>query len=368
MEQTIQFVTADDGVRLAYASSGAGAPLVKTANWMNHLEFDWQSPVWRHWFETLSAHHKLVRYDARGCGLSDWTRDDLTLERQVHDLECVVDANGLERFPLLALSQGGAIAIEYAVRHPDRVSHLVIAGGYAQGWARRGEESLRAGKAMAELIRVGWGQDTPAFRRLFTELFIPGGSEQQLRWFDELMRRTTRPEVAACIMESFGDIDVTGVLERVRAPTLVLHARGDSRIPLEQGRKLAASIPGARFVELDTANHVLLDGEPAWERFKQAVGEFLGGPREAPRRRAADQARAIEAPACEALAALTAREREILDLVAGGATNQQIADRLFISEKTVRNHLTAVFDKIGVSSRSQAIVFARDRGLAPRAH
>jgi DNA-binding CsgD family transcriptional regulator len=222
---------------------------------------------------------------------------------------------------------------------------------------------LRAGKALAELIRVGWGEDTPAFRRLFTELFIPGGSEQQLLWFDELMRRTTRPEVAACIMESFGDIDVSGRLAQVRAPTLVLHARGDARIPPEQGRMLAAGIPGARFVELDSRNHVLLDHEPAWERFKNAVGEFLGWPREAPRRRAAD------APVpCEELAALTAREREILDLVAGGATNQKIADTLFISEKTVRNHLTAIFDKIGVSSRSQAIVFARDRGLAGRPH
>jgi pimeloyl-ACP methyl ester carboxylesterase/DNA-binding CsgD family transcriptional regulator len=363
MEQTIQFLTADDGVKLAYACSGTGPPLVKTANWLNHLEFDWLSPVWRHWFDTLSAHHRLLRYDARGCGLSDWTHEDLSLERQVRDLESIVEANSLDRFPLLALSQGAAIAIEYAVRHPERVSHLIIAGGYALGWARRGPDSLRAGRALTELIRVGWGEDTPAFRRLFTELFIPGGSEQQLLWFDELMRRTTRPEVAACIMESFGDIDVSGRLALVRAPTLVLHARGDARIPPDQGRMLAAGIPGARFVELDSRNHVLLDHEPAWERFKNAVGEFLGWPREAPRRRAAD------APVpCEALSALTTREREILDLVAGGATNQQIGDSLFISEKTVRNHLTAIFDKIGVSSRSQAIVFARDRGLAGRPH
>jgi pimeloyl-ACP methyl ester carboxylesterase/DNA-binding CsgD family transcriptional regulator len=363
MEQSIQFLTTDDGVRLAHASAGTGAPLVKTANWLNHLEFDWQSPVWRHWFDTLSANHKLVRYDARGCGLSDWTHSDLSLARQVRDLECVVDANGLERFPLLALSQGGAIAIEYAARHPERVSHLIIAGGYAQGWARRDAQSLRAGKALAELIRVGWGQDTPAFRRLFTELFIPGGSEEQLVWFDELMRRTTRPEVAACIMESFGDIDVTGVLAQVRAPTLILHARGDARIPMDQGRMLAAGIPGARFIELDSRNHVLLEHEPAWERFKSTVGDFLGWPRETPRRRAADTP-----AASEELSTLTAREREILDLVAGGSTNQQIGDRLFISEKTVRNHLTAIFDKIGVSSRSQAIVFARDRGLAGRPH
>ena len=255
------------------------------------------------------------------------------------------------------------VAIEYAVRHPEHVSHLVIHGGYAQGWARRDPEDTRAGKALVEVVRFGWGADTPAFRRLFTELFIPGGSNEQLTWFDELMRRTTRPEVAARMLESCGEIDVTRSLSRVQAPTLVMHSRGDARVPLEQGRVLAAGIPDARFIELDSRNHLLLEHEPAWERFRAVVGEFLGWQREAPRRRAADMP-----SASEELAALTAREREILDLVAGGANNQDIADQLFISEKTVRNHLTAIFDKIGVSSRSQAIVFARDRGMAGRPH
>jgi pimeloyl-ACP methyl ester carboxylesterase/DNA-binding CsgD family transcriptional regulator len=358
MDQTIQFVTTDDGVKLAYARSGSGPPLFKTANWLNHVEFDWASPVFRHWFAALSANNRLHRFDARGCGLSDWIDHDLTFERQVSDLECVVDASKVESFALLALSQGAAVAVEYAVRHPERVSHLIIHGGYAQGWARRDSESMRAGRALTEIIRVGWGADTPAFRRLFTELFIPGGTPEQFAWFDELMRRTTRPEIAARIVEAFGDIDVTSRLAQVRAPTLITHSRGDARIPLEQGRMLAAGIPSAQFVELDSLNHVLLEPEPAWCRFQEVLGEFLGWPKAAPRRRAADAPRADDA-----LAELTTREREILARVAGGAANQAIADALFISEKTVRNHLTAIFDKLGVSSRSQAIVFARDRGV-----
>jgi pimeloyl-ACP methyl ester carboxylesterase/DNA-binding CsgD family transcriptional regulator len=358
MDQTIQFVTTGDGVRLAYARSGSGPPLLKTANWLNHVEYDWQSPVFRHWFAAMSAHNQFHRYDARGCGLSDWDVGDLSFDRQVSDLECVVDASGVDRFALLAMSQGGAVAIEYAVRHPERVTHLIIHGGYAQGWARRGEESVRAGRALTEIIRIGWGADTPAFRRLFTELFIPGGTAEQFAWFDELMRRTTRPEIAARIVEAFGDIDVTSRVAGVRAPTLITHSRGDARIPLDQGRMLAAGIPQARFVELDSLNHVLLDQEPAWYRFQEVVGEFLGWPKSMPRRRAADAPREDDA-----LAELTTREREILALVAGGAANQAIADKLFISEKTVRNHLTAIFDKLGVCSRAQAIVFARDRGM-----
>jgi pimeloyl-ACP methyl ester carboxylesterase/DNA-binding CsgD family transcriptional regulator len=358
MDQTIQFVSASDGVRLAYARSGSGPPLLKTANWLNHVEFDWQSPVFRHWFAALSANNQLHRYDARGCGLSDWVDHDLSLERQVADLASVVDASGVERFALLAMSQGAGVAIEYAVQHPERVTHLIIHGGYAQGWAKRDAAAMRAGRALTEIIRVGWGADTPAFRRVFTELFIPGGTPQQFAWFDELMRRTTRPEIAARIVEAFGEIDVVSRLAGVRAPTLITHSRGDARIPLEQGRMLAAGIPQARFVELDSANHVLLEGEPAWDRFQDVLGEFLGWPKAMPRRRAADVPREDDA-----LAELTAREREILTLVAGGAANQAIADKLFISEKTVRNHLTAIFDKLGVCSRAQAIVFARDRGM-----
>jgi pimeloyl-ACP methyl ester carboxylesterase/DNA-binding CsgD family transcriptional regulator len=363
MEQTIRFLTADDGVKLAYASSGGGPPLLKTANWLNHLEYDWQSPVWRHWFTLLSRHHTLYRYDQRGSGLSDRVDTHLSFERQVSDLEQIADAAGLEKFSLLGISQGAAVAIEYAVRHPERVDHIVLHGGFARGWAQRSPESLRAGRALSEIVRVGWGAGTAAFRRVFAELLMPEASDEQVEWICELQRRTTTPEIAARIMEVSGDIDVSARLELVRVPTLVLHPRRDAMVPFDEGRRIAAAIPGARFVELDSSNHVLVEGEPAAERFKVMVGEFLGWQGEVPRRRAAD----LPTPS-EELAALTAREREILDLVASGASNQEIAGQLFISEKTVRNHLTAIFDKIGVSSRSQAIVFARDRGLAGRPH
>jgi DNA-binding CsgD family transcriptional regulator/alpha-beta hydrolase superfamily lysophospholipase len=281
----------------------------------------------------------------------------------VADLEQIADSAGLERFALLGISQGSAVAIEYAVLHPGRDSHIVLHGGFARGRAQRSPDSLRAGRAMSEIVRLGWGAGTAAYRRMFAELLMPQANDEQVEWICELQRRTTTPEIAAQIMEVSGNIDVSERLALVRVPTLVLHPRRDAMVPFDEGRRLAAGIPGARFVELDSGNHVLVEGEPAAERFKSVVGEFLGWEREAPRRRAADAPRPSEE-----LAMLTTREREILDLVASGASNQEIAEQLFISEKTVRNHLTAIFDKIGVTSRSQAIVFARDRGLAGRAH
>jgi len=364
MDQLIRFVTTSDDVKLAYALSGEGAPLLKTANWLNHLEFDWQGPVWAHWFGLLSSHHRFCRYDIRGTGLSDRRADtDLSFATQVADLELVADSAGLDRFALLGISQGAAVAIEYAARHPERVSHLVIHGGYSKGWAKRGPDSLRYGRALAELMRLGWGADMSAFRRMFAELIMPKASEEQMSWFSELQRRTTTPEIAARILEATGIIDVSDRMKLVQAPTLVLHPRGDVMVPFDQGRIIAAGIPHSTFVELESDNHVLTADEPAWQRWTEAVGEFLGWPRKAPRRRAAD------APASgDGLATLTSREREILDLVAGGANNLDIAAALFISEKTVRNHLTAVFGKLGVTSRSQAIVFARDRGLRGRPH
>jgi DNA-binding CsgD family transcriptional regulator/alpha-beta hydrolase superfamily lysophospholipase len=275
----------------------------------------------------------------------------------------IADAAGLEKFALLGISQGAAVAIEYAVRHPERVTHMVIHGGFARGWAKRSPESLRTGRAMSEIVRVGWEAGTSAYRRMFAELLMPQANDQQVEWIAELQRRTVSAEIAARIMEVSGNIDVSDRLALVRVPTLVLHPRRDAMVPFDEGRRIAAEIPGARFIELDTANHVLVEGEPAAARFRQAMAEFLGWRREPPRRRAADQ------PAeCEELATLTTREREILDRVASGANNQDIADQLFISEKTVRNHLTAIFDKIGVTSRSQAIVFVRDRGLTGRPH
>jgi pimeloyl-ACP methyl ester carboxylesterase/DNA-binding SARP family transcriptional activator len=276
LRQDIRFCTARDGVRIAYATVGAGPPLVKTANWLNHLEFDWESPVWRHVFRAFAKDHTLIRYDSRGNGLSDWDADDLSLEALVTDLEAVVDAAGVDRFPLLAISQGCAVAVEFAVRRPERVTKLILYGGYAQGWRlRESDEDRDAREAMITLTRAGWGRNTPAYRQLFTSLFIPGGTPEQMDWFNQLQRITTSPENAARLLSSFGDINVLDKLPLVRAPTLVMHVRGDARVTYGNGRQLAAGIPGARFVTLEGQNHLILEQEPAWPRFLAEMQAFL---------------------------------------------------------------------------------------------
>jgi len=246
MDQSIRFATTSDGIKLAYAISGEGPPLLKTANWLNHLEYDWKSPVWQHCFATLSAHHLLCRYDIRGTGLSDRRNGtDISFATQVSDLELIADSAGLDRFALLGISQGSAIAIEYAARHPERVTHLVLHGGYSKGWARRGPEALRFGRALTELMRLGWGLETSTFRRMFAEMLMPKATEEQVSWFSELQRRTTSAETAARIVEATGQIDVSERMSLVKAPTLVLHPRGDVMVPFDQGRILAAGIPNA---------------------------------------------------------------------------------------------------------------------------
>jgi pimeloyl-ACP methyl ester carboxylesterase len=276
--QTIRFCTSADGARIGFATVGGGPPLVKAANWLNHLEFDWNSPVWRHWLGELSRDHTLVRYDERGCGLSDWSADEMSVEAWVRDLEAVVDAAQLERFPLLGISQGAPIAIAYAVRHPERVSHLVLYGGYLRGRLHRGltPKEMEERELMIHMVRLGWGQDHPAFRQVFTSLFIPDADREQIDWFNELQRVSATPENAARMLEAFDRIDVRSVAPRVGAPTLVLHAKGDLRVPFAEGRLIATTISGARFVPLDSRNHLLLEGEPAWPRFLTTVREFLG--------------------------------------------------------------------------------------------
>jgi pimeloyl-ACP methyl ester carboxylesterase/DNA-binding winged helix-turn-helix (wHTH) protein len=278
LEQRIRFCTASDGVRIAYATSGAGPPLVKPANWLTHLEYDWESPVWRHWLRELSRDRTLVRYDERGSGLSDRDVDDLSFEAWVRDLETVVDAAGLERFPLLGLSQGCAVAIAYAARHPERVSGLVLYGGYAQGAITRARtpQEIEEATMLMHQMPLGWGRDNPAFRLFFAARFVPEGSPDQMRWFSELQRVTTTPEIAVRLRSTAAEIDVTDLAPHVRAPTLVLHATGDAAVPFDQGRLLAALVPGARFISLESRNHILLEGEPAWARFTEEVRRFLG--------------------------------------------------------------------------------------------
>lgn len=277
LEQRISICTTPDGTRLAYAVSGSGPPLVKAANWMTHLDYDWESPVWRHWNAGLSRQHTLVRYDERGCGLSDWDVDRFTFEAWVDDLASVVDDLGIERFPLLGLSQGGAVAIAYAVRHPERVSKLVLWGAYPRGRLVRAsnEEEKREAELNLELARLGWGTGEATFRQVFTTQFMPDGTKEQWDAFNELQRRTCSPENAVRFMEVFATIDVTEIAPLVRCPTLVMHSRDELRVPMSNARELAALIPGSQLVPLESRNHILSGTEHAWARFLSETHAFL---------------------------------------------------------------------------------------------
>ena len=347
--QKIRFVQAADGVRLAYAETGQGPQvLVKAATWLSHLEVDGNSPVWRHLLDGLSERRRFVRYDERGCGLSDWQVPELSFESWVRDLETVVDAVQASRFALLGISQGAAVAIAYAVRHPERVTHLVLHGGYARGRLVRSDSPAQREEAetMCRLAELGWGKNDASFRQFFTSQFIPGGTQEQHRWFNEMERLSTSPANAAQFMRVFNGIDVTANLPSVQCPTLVLHSRHDVRVPFAEGRLLASGIPGARFVPLDSPNHLLLGDEPAWRVWLDAVRPFLA-----------------EGSRPALLEGLSSRQVQVLELVAQGLDNAQIAARLALSEKTVRNQVSALLARLQVESRAQAIVRARDAGL-----
>lgn len=275
--QRIQFCSARDGSRLAYARLGSGPALVKAANWLNHLELDLESPIWTHWLARLSRDHCLVRYDARGNGLSDWSPRAIRFADFVSDLGVVFDAAGVQRAPLLGISQGAAVAVAYAAQNPERVSALILVGGCARGW--RVKQNVRLTErmeALMTLMRQGWGAEHVAFRQIFTSSFFPAGTREQTDWFNELQRLTTSPDNAAETLSALGDLDVREHLPRIRVPTLVVHTRGDSIVPMKDGLELAAGIEGARFVPLDSENHLLLDGEAAWTRFCRELDAFLG--------------------------------------------------------------------------------------------
>lgn len=274
--QQIRFCTATDGTRIAYATVGQGPPLVRAAHWITHLDYEWHSPIWQHWMRDLSRGRTLVRYDERGCGLSDHDPVDVTMESFVLDLETVVDALALDRFPLMGVSQGGPVAIEYARRHPERVSRLVLVGAFARGRPRRArtEAELAEHEVQRELISVGWGRDDPSFRMFFSSNFMPDAPEL---WpsFAELNRRTTSTENALRIYDACAQMDVTEAAVALDVPTLILHGRGDSRIPFSQGRELASLIRDSRLVPLPTRNHLMRPEEPAWEAFLRELDEFL---------------------------------------------------------------------------------------------
>ncbi len=350
--QQIRFCTSFDGTRIAYATMGGGFPLVRVANWVTHLELDREGPIWPHWFEELSRDHMLVRYDLRGSGLSDRSVDDLSLDAWVRDLEAVVDDLGLDRFSLFGLCQGGSIAVAYAARHPERVRRLVLYDTYTHGALVKGEALFERAKfeVLTQMIRIGWGRQNAAFRKVFVDLLVPEGSKEQQCWLAELQRRSTSPEMAARLWRAFHEIDVRDVAPEVQVPTLVFHVKHDAMIPFQMGCRLASLIPEARFVPLDGENHILLPDEPAWNRFVSELHSFVSD----------DELPVLKA---DGFCDLTPREREVLDLMAQGLSNGQIAEELFISPKTVRNHTTRIYSKLQVDGRPQAIVQAREAGF-----
>jgi pimeloyl-ACP methyl ester carboxylesterase/DNA-binding CsgD family transcriptional regulator len=340
LKHETRFCTSPDGVGLAYAIEGEGPPFVKAGNWMTHLDYDRESPVWRHWVRELSRGHTLVRYDERGCGLSDRQFEGTpSLDDYVGDMAAVVDAAGLERFAVFGMSGGGPTAITYAVRNPERVSHLVLYGTYARGRYERGEAQTENSRLLIELMRVGWGGAVPAFRHVFSSFFIPNAGEEQKRWYDDMQQVSSSGEMAARLWLSNAHLDISDTARRVTQPALVLHGRGDGAVPYEEGRRLASLLPDARFVTLESDNHILQDGEPAWELFLAEVRAFLGDD-EREHAMAAD------------LSDLSEREREVLELVAVGMSNEAIAERLFLSTRTVERHLSNIYAKLRLSGKS----------------
>jgi pimeloyl-ACP methyl ester carboxylesterase/DNA-binding CsgD family transcriptional regulator len=357
MRQSIHFAASFDGTRIAWALAGKGPPLVRAPTWLSHIEYDWDSPVSRHWITEFTRRHTLLRIDPRGIGMSEWNVEDLSFDAIVRDVEAAVDAAGLESFAMVGNSGGAAVAIAYAARHPDRVSRLFLWGSYCRGLLRRGEPTadlIERAQMLRRLAEIGWGSEEPTFRQVFASLLVPGATKEQWQWFTDRMRLCCTGRNAARFLAMMEGIDVQDLARQVRCPTLVLHSRHETRNPYEEGKLTAALIPNAEFVTLDSANHILLPDEPAWQQLVAEFRRFVPG----------------EPGRGHAFGELTGRERQVLELIARGLDNEQIALSLRLSEKTVGNHITHIFAKTGVGSRAQAIVRARDAGFgqAPSLH
>lgn len=361
MNQEIRFCTASDKVQIAYCKVGQGPPLVKAANWYSHLQHDWSSPLWQPWLEGWSRHHTLYRYDQRGCGLSDWNVSDFSFERLVDDLEAVVDVAGLEKFDLLGLSQGSPVAIAYAARHPERVGRLIVYGAYVQGLlsANPTPKTIEAAEVGLRLLNLSWGTENPAYRQLYTKFLIRDGTPEQFAWLSNLELVSTSPENALALQRTFIHVDIRELAKTVQASTLVLHSKGDMIISFERGRQTAAHIPGARFVVLDGGNHILMATEPAAFQFWNEFYRFLGMDAEA----LVPVKKAVASPEEKILLELSSTKRDVLRLMAQGYNNREIARKLTLSEKTVRNYISLIYAKLQINSRGEAIVIARKSGL-----
>jgi pimeloyl-ACP methyl ester carboxylesterase/DNA-binding CsgD family transcriptional regulator len=345
--QQVRFCRAPDGTRIAYAVHGAGPPLLISTCWLSHLQFDWESPVWRHFLTDLGRFATVVRFDERGHGLSDWDVSDHSLDARIGDLEAVADAAGFDRFALMAMSQGGPVAISYVHRHPERVSRLVFYGSYSSARTGLSSEQLELQDTFGQLIKVGWARPDSTFRRVFTSLMIPGATEEQMRWLDDLQRVAASASTAYTARIQRVAADTDDLLPDLKLPTLVLHSARDRMNDFDYGRRLASSIAGARLVALDSDNHIVLEHEPAWQVFLAEVQAFL----------ADDAPTSLDD-------VLSPRELEVLHLVADGRDNDDIAAALHLSSRTVERHLQNVYGKLGLSGRS-ARVAAAARLLTP---
>lgn len=345
-EQQVRFCRSPDGVRLAFAVHGSGPPLLISTCWLSHLQFDWQSPVWRHFLVELGKFATIIRFDERGHGLSDWDVTDLSLEARVGDLEAVADAAGFDRFALMAMAQGGPVAITYAARHPDRVTRLAFYGSSAAARSDLTAEEIDLQDAFSAMIKVGWARRDSTFRRVFTSLMIPGASEEQMRWPDDLQRVATSATTAYIAHHERLAADADGLLPEIRVPTLVIHSVGDQMNSFKHGRHLASSIANARLVALQSDNHILLEHEPAWPVFLAELRRFVE----------ADQGG--DAPPGRVEDLLSEREVEVLRLVAAGRDNTEVADALHVSPRTVERHLHNVYNKLGLHGRSARVAAA----------
>ena len=342
----VRFTTTHDGLSLAWARSGSGPPLIKASAWLTHLQYDDESPVWSHWVSFLESNFDYLRYDERGCGMSDRTPGQLDLESWSDDLARIIDAAAMPQpFALLAMSQGTGAAVSYAAAHPDRVSHLILIGGYARGAYQRDDpKQATLYRAIVDIFGAGFDDKNPAFREVFTKRFLPDGNPEKITWFNALCQRTVTADVGAQLIDSRGHMNASDALARVQCPTLILHARGDGVAPLSEGRFLAQHIPNGELHVLDSDNHILQPDEPAWAEATETIRTFVG------------------APAALESFGLTAREQTILTEICAAKSNKDIARLLEVSEKTVRNHATNVFAKLGVSTRQEAILKMQNDG------
>ena len=363
--QEIRFCRAPDGVRIAYAVHGTGPPMVADSCWLSHLQYDWQSPVWRHYLQEWGRHNTVIRFDERGHGLSDRDVTDHSLEARLGDLEAVVDDAGVERFALQAMAQGGPVAIAYVGKHPQRVSRLVFYGSYS-GQQSKDPTEAELNDTLDSLIKVGWARPDSAFRRVFTSLMIPNATEEQHTWLDELQRVSTTAETARTSRRQRLAADSSTLMGQLDLPTLVIHSRGDRMNDFEEARYLAAGIEGARLVALESDNHIVLEDEAAWPVYCAELADFLAPDGEAAPAPPVSREDELDPRAnVESLTQLSSRENEILHLAAQGMDNDAIARAFTLSVRTVERHLSNVYAKLdlhGKSARTAAVARLLTRG------